>query len=1284
MREWLRMLLRRLLLTAAGCVIVLALALGAFRLLLTQLPSYQDELKQWVAAELGLSLKFAAVDARLSLRGPELTFHDAGIAASNAEGPFLFATRAAITVDPWRFLLERELTVSALTLDGTRVTIVRGVDGTFRIQGAPVGGGFQAGLEARIPLEVEVAARDSEVLYVDEPSQDEWQFTNVSVALARTAERVNLALRARPPAALAERAVLSVEGELNAGSSRPDRWRTSSSLRAADIGALARMAPVLDLDGLEGRGDVSFRLDWEDGGPVRAMGEVALERVVVPGAADGDSYDRLATRFRWTADGPAGWRLSLSDLELGRNGRAWPGGGRVNVELGHAGGRLERVVMQSDFLRVEDLAPLASILPDSELLARWSALAPTGELRELILSLERSGGDWDYDFSGRFDELGFSAAAGLPGLEGLSGAMRADARGGLIELASRNVVFDWPRVFRDTLPADRFDGVVVWRFGRDVVRLVGDNLVLDTLGARVDSDLELTVPLDGGSPRLDFESDVGAFDMLSAKRFLPTKIMPAAVVRWLDDALDGGRVDTASLSFYGALASFPFDDGDGQLRVVAEVTDAELDFVADWPAAADLDGTIEFLNASFNARGSGRVLGNMSRNVGVGIADLRDPTLTVAATTRGDLTEVASFLKSAPLIARRLGPGYERVHALGGTGEIDFELALPLLDFEAYRLSGRLDIEDGVLAFDGFPPAASEINGRFEVRDSVVTADTIEAIFLDGPVTARVEPATASGYRATLSLDGETTVTAVMRSFDLPFGERVAGQTRWQGRFHIPAITGDELDAAVRISVASNLSGVALKFPAPFAKAPGEPSNLELEFVFPGDDGLRLSGHLGASRHFALDLGRVAGAYRLRRGALRFGGEQASLSDSAGLSVRGSLPRLDLSAWLALAGGATLPDAGPLAVDTELELAELFAFGQRLGTSRFSARRGDDAWRVEIDSEAVAGVIDIPFRLDSRPQITADMTRLYLSGGDGDGIGADIDPRRLPGLSVEADEFGLGTRFVGAARAEIRPDPLGLRLVSFDSSNEHLSIIGSGSWLWQAPEGTTRLAMSLSSTDVAATLDTLGFDPAIEGEVADVTASVHWPGPPSARWLDHVSGDVALRVETGSMLDLEPGAGRVVGLMSILALPRRLALDFRDVFNKGLVFDEIAGDFSLVDGNAYTDNLKLTGPGAEIGVVGRTGLRDQDYEQQAIVTAEPGNILPTVGGLLGGPGVGAALLIFTRIFKEPLRGIGQAAYCIKGTWEEPTVERLTPSQLQQSELCAALPPVDLTAAREGR
>ena len=152
-----------------------------------------------------------------------------------------------------------------------------------------------------------------------------------------------------------------------------------------------------------------------------------------------------------------------------------------------------------------------------------------------------------------------------------------------------------------------------------------------------------------------------------------------------------------------------------------------------------------------------------------------------------------------------------------------------------------------------------------------------------------------------------------------------------------------------------------------------------------------------------------------------------------------------------------------------------------------------------------------------------------------------------------------------------------------------------------------------------------------------------------------------------------------VGLMSIAALPRRLALDFRDVFQKGLRFDKVRGSFLLIDGDAYTNNLKLEGPVAEIGIVGRVGLKDRDYQQQAVVTAEAGQMLPAVGGILAGPGVGAALLLFTQIFKEPLKGMGRASYCVTGSWDEPLVERLTPAELAEGPLCVDLPPEPASA-----
>jgi uncharacterized protein YhdP len=353
-------------------------------------------------------------------------------------------------------------------------------------------------------------------------------------------------------------------------------------------------------------------------------------------------------------------------------------------------------------------------------------------------------------------------------------------------------------------------------------------------------------------------------------------------------------------------------------------------------------------------------------------------------------------------------------------------------------------------------------------------------------------------------------------------------------------------------------------------------------------------------------------------------------------------------------------------------------FGQQLGSTRVTARRRTDDWQFELDSDAIAGTLLVPIDLSGEPQVVAVMRRLYLNAGDGAGgttAISHLDPRQLPGLQLHADEFGVGQRQIGRLDAEVLADPLGLRLVSFESATDSFTAQGSGGWFVGDTGDTTRFAVSINSTNAGQMLNQLGFAPFVEAETAEVTASVFWPGPPSRSWLDHVSGDLALRAQKGSLIDVEPGgAGRAAGLLSISALPRRLALDFRDVFNRGLVFDDITADFVVVDGNAYTDNLKLTGPVAEVGLIGRTGLRDRDYRQQAVVTAEPGKVLPTVGALLAGPQVAAALLIFTRIFKKPLGGIGRASYCVTGSWQNPTVERLTNEQLEEGALCAEMPP----------
>ena len=143
------------------------------------------------------------------------------------------------------------------------------------------------------------------------------------------------------------------------------------------------------------------------------------------------------------------------------------------------------------------------------------------------------------------------------------------------------------------------------------------------------------------------------------------------------------------------------------------------------------------------------------------------------------------------------------------------------------------------------------------LAENVLTGDGIQAIFLDGPISASVGAAGVPGYRARVDVEGEVTVDAVVDAFKLPFGEQLAGQTDWQGSLLLPAAAGAQ-SLPAKITVASNLSGVALRFPEPFAKPPGEPTNLELTMTFPVG-GLTMNGYLGATRRFAMDFDATTG-----------------------------------------------------------------------------------------------------------------------------------------------------------------------------------------------------------------------------------------------------------------------------------------------------------------------------------------------------------------------------------------------------------------------------------------
>jgi uncharacterized protein YhdP len=256
----------KVVLVAAGvAVIVAAMALGGFRLLAAQLPSYQAELQAWIAAELGLRLEFERLDLRLGFRGPELTFYDAAIASSGPVEPFVVAEEATITLDLLAALTRREFSPRRLVFSGIRLTVVRDEQGSLYIEGAPQDTNGWPLFNFDIPREAELVVRDSHVAFVDVAMEREWRFENVTIEVDQGPESIAMTARADPPREVARRIEMSVDGGIADRTRLSDDWRAYVAIRGADLAELAQIWPVDRAAGLRGRGDVSLWLQSDRG-----------------------------------------------------------------------------------------------------------------------------------------------------------------------------------------------------------------------------------------------------------------------------------------------------------------------------------------------------------------------------------------------------------------------------------------------------------------------------------------------------------------------------------------------------------------------------------------------------------------------------------------------------------------------------------------------------------------------------------------------------------------------------------------------------------------------------------------------------------------------------------------------------------------------------------------------------------------------------------------------------------------------------------------------------------
>ncbi len=1316
-----RHLFRKFASVSAVLLLVCGALLGTFQLVVARVPAYRVQLQDFLQERTGLAIEFRELGARLRLRGPELVFKGLVVRTPDRTRVLASARRGRVAFDLWQSLRSRQLTSGLFTLESPQLGLIRTLDGRIQLVG-------QSALPERDkPFELKqlpvgrFEVRNAIVSFRDEATgRGPWALSGVSFTLDRRRELLNLHGTAALPAALGK--TLSFAGKVHGALGKPQQLFSSFAV-AGDQVDLAGWADVLPDDWPapdSGHGLVSIsaafhgttlsniaaKVDLHNvtavapawttplpqADPLKiplAAGEVeppeaAVDKAQPNAIAAADeliSYQHIAISLRAQhrvmadSNSQAGlgqeWEVVASDMDFSRADSPWRSREMQFSWRQDAAGKIA-IAGKADRLVLQNVWPLLAYLPESAGIAQVRALRARGEIDALNFQLERADAQqpWRYDITAGLRDIGVQPVRQAPGIDALTAQLRATDTGGEVTIDARALQFAMPSMFRTTLPLRSITGAVQWQRDSDSWRITGNNLELDSVDGQLSAALTLTLPHNGSSPVMDMRARVRNIDAASTPKYLPASKLTERTLAWLDRAFTSGRVIDSNVILKGPLRSFPFRKRDGQFVAHAQVENMTFNYQDGWTPATHLAADVEFRNEGMSARGITANVGDISIHDAHGeFPDFHAGDISIKANARGDFGQALAFLRASP-VGPALGPLFARLRGTGPT-ESSVSLWLPLTHIADRRVDVTTQFNDVAANLEGIDVQLSSLQGSLTVQQTLLSGAALQGRLLGGPVAIRI--AKNSPTASTLTANGHALATQLIPY--LPSIVRISGATDWQASTHIRA--GQSADQAKQtqnwqVTAAMDGLGVAMPYPVGKPQQGARALHAELEV---GEDVVARASY--GDMRALMRVQRQGERWVFDRAGVRADAVAASLPAHRGLRIEGDIDRLVLDDWFALRGASTAESdaaatAGKLSdvlQAANVHVDELNLYGYRWSDVRGVLQATETGWRVDVAGPDTRGTVQIPATFTGDEPLIATMDRLSLRQPESDGPlqpEKQGDPRAWPSLRVNVVDLQVDEHTVGEFELKATRVPTGLQFDAIKSQQAHALGEASGSWLLTPDGERSSLALKIVSTDAGDTLRTLKYPSFLEARRAEIHADLAWKGGFGSNFLGRASGSLTVAAEAGQMSTLQPGAGRVLGLFSVAALPRRLALDFSDLTDKGLGFDTVHGDFELREGNAYTTNLTLHGPAADIGIAGRTGLGTHDYDQTAVVTGNLGASLPVAGALAGGPAIGAAMLLFTQVFKEPLKGMTRGYYRITGSWDEPVVERVEAASIKEA------------------
>lgn len=1225
-----------------------ALVLGLRYLLLPNIDDYREPIARAVSEAAGQRVSIGQITGSWKAYRPELRFENVEVFDSQ-DRPVLALGRVQAVLS-WLSLLSAQVRFDSLEIDTPELAVRRDPAGVLWVAGIAVGQGQgDSGFSDWLLAQRQLLVRNAHIVWQDEArGAPELELNGVDFRLDSDGEVHRFGLTGSPPSEVASRVM--VRGELQGRSARDlQAWRGKlyAEVGYANLALLQSWIPV-PIELTRGLGALRVWLDLAGPRVVSATADVRLVNL------RGRLAPELPELELAGMQGRLGWKKDADRTEISTEALGFTtveGLQLAPMRLVYSRSGLASGVSKSD-LQIEklDLAPaiqLAEFLPlDPALRARLARLAPGGMVEQAALAWER---DWDlsrpYRIRARFSDLALRPDGAIPGFRGIDGQFDASERGGTISLSAREAGIDLPKLFESALPVDFLTAEAEWTFrdGRTFVTLKSAAFTNEHLAGSARGSYH-TDPQGPGT--IDLSGTLVRADARQVWRYVPVTV--GTTQSWLKRALRAGEARDTRFRLKGPLADFPFADGKaGVFEVFTHARGVTLDFADGWPELTGINGDVIFRGSRMEIVPQAvSVMGLNLSNVNVSIPDLgsTDRRLLVKGFAEGPTAEFLRYVSSSP-VSGYIG-GVTRDIKAQGAARLGLDLDLPLKQLDKSRVAGELTLRDNRVTVDRRLPPLDAFGARIAFTEKGVSIKDGRAQLYGNPFSFEASGQGEGGM--TLNLAGTLEAAKLRSAVDQPLLRFVDGQAAWRGRI----VLRDKV-AALRFD--SNLVGLDSKLPPPFTKAAGASLPLRVE----------LSERPGREQLLAIALGNVASAQLLldaseadgiKRGMLSFGAA-ASLPAADGLWVNGKLDVVDVDVWRGLvpAGGS---DGGTDVAGINLKIGSLDASGRRFHDLKIDATLQDATWQATLSGPEIAGQVSWAPAGDGR--LAAKLSKFTLPALTTSvqaAAPANFPNERLPSVDLSAEDFVFEGKNLGRLVVLASPQLAGWQLQRLEIVNPESKLNVSGRWTL-ADASRTDVVVHLEVNDIGKFFGRFGWPEGVKGGTALLEGPVAWRGAPYRLDIPSLSGQLRLEAKDGRFRQIEPGVAKLLGILSLQAIPRRATLDFQDVFSKGFTFDKISADLKVSNGVVHTENFNMEGSAARVSMRGDVDLAGETQHLNVRVIPSLSESIAVAGAIVN-PAIGVAAYLAQKALKDPFGKMAAFDYSVTGTWADPVVARVS-------------------------